>query len=84
MLYAWKAGLCHTSHTQGLDGGDRRGARGERVGRGRLIAGKADGMFGRGERRCQAGLESVRGSGLGGDVAVKVPGPNGAEEEGQM
>ena len=41
-------------------------------------------MFGRGERRGQAGLESVRGSGLGDDVAVKVPGPNGAEEEGQM
>ena len=39
MLYAWKAGLCHTSHTQGLDEGDRKGARGERVGRGRLIAG---------------------------------------------
>ena len=55
-----------------------------RGGRGRLIAGKADGMFGRGERRGQAGLESVRGSGLGGDMAAKVPGPNGAEEEGQM
>ena len=84
MLYAWKAGRCHTSHTQGVNGGKGRGQGKGRVGRGRLIAGKANGMFARGERRCQAGLESVRGSGLGGDVAVKVPGPNGAEEEGQM